>query len=414
MRICSESGLSRSAASRLRFAAEWVFMDGMKLARRIITYLLLLISGFSGALAATAKVENYLVYVGTYTDRGSKGVYAYRYDSASGQLEDLGLAAEAPNPSFVAVSPNHKFLYVVNETRDYQGKSSGGVSAFSIEANTGKLTLLNQVASRGADPCHIALDHTGKFVLVANYTGGNLAVFPVLEDGRLGEASDFIQHKGSGPNHDRQEAAHAHWIDLSPDNRFALNADLGMDRIFVYRFDARKGELILAHPPYAKAAPGAGPRHVAFRPDGKFVYVVNELASSVTTYSYNAKAGTLHNLQTVSTLPKEYKGQNTDAEVVVHPSGKFLYASNRGDDSLAVFTIDPGKGILTLVEHVSTQGKTPRNFEIDPAGQRLLVANQESGNIVEFAIDPATGKLTPTSTELKVPAPVCIRFVAVE
>ncbi len=391
-------------------------MDGMKLTHRISAYLLLLIFALTAisALAATAKANQYLVYIGTYTVRGSKGIYTYRYDATSGQLEDLGLAAETPNPSFVAVHPNHKFLYVANETHDYQGQSSGIVSAFSIDEKTGKLALLNQMASRGADPCYISLDHTGKFALVANYTGGNLAVFPVLEDGRLGQASDFIQHKGSGPNHDRQEAAHAHWIDLSPDNRFALNADLGMDRIFVYRFDATKGKLTPNDPPFAKAAPGAGPRHIAFHPNEKFVYVINEMGSSVTTFAYDAKGGTLHKLQTVTTLPKNFKGENTDAEVEVHPSGKFLYASNRGDDGLAVFAIDQSKGTLTFVEHVSTKGKTPRNFEIDPDGKRLLVANQDSDNIVEFAINQASGKLTPTGTEIKVPAPVCIRFMAAE
>jgi 6-phosphogluconolactonase len=387
----------------------------MKTVKRPSAYLLLLIVlSATSVLANAAKSTGYLVYVGTYTTRGSQGIYAYRYDPASGNLESVGLAAETPNPSFVAVAPNHKFLYAANETQDYQGKSSGIVSAFSIDPETGKLTLLNQIASRGADPCYVSLDHTGKFLLVANYTAGNLAVFPVREDGRLGEASDFIQHKGSGPNHDRQEAAHAHWIDMSPDNRFALNADLGMDRIFVYRFDAKTGKLTPNDPPFAKADPGVGPRHVAFHPNGRFVYVINEMGSSVTTYSYNAKAGVLHKLQSVTTLPQAFHGENTNAEIVVHPNGKFLYASNRGDDGLAVFAIDPSKGTLSFVQHVSTQGKTPRNFEIDPEGKRLLVANQDSDNIVEFAIDSATGKLTATDTEIKVPAPVCIRFLKVE
>ena len=384
--------------------------------KRLSAHLLLLVLLLSAicVLANAAKSTGSLVYVGTYTTRGSKGIYAYRYDPANGKLESLGLAAETPNPSFVAVAPNHKFLYAVNEMQDYQGKSSGIVSAFSIDPNTGKLTLLNQMASRGADPCYVSLDHTGKFVLVANYTGGNLAVFPVREDGRLGEASEFIQHKGSGPNHDRQEAAHAHWIDMSPDNRFALNADLGMDQIFVYRFDAKAGKLTANDPPFAKADPGVGPRHVAFHPNGRFVYVINEMGSTVTAYSYNAQAGVLHKLQSMTTLPEGFHGENTDAEIVVHPNGKFLYASNRGDDGLAVFAIDPSKGTLTLVEHVPAQGKTPRNFEIDPQGKRLLVANQDSDNIVEFAIDPATGKLTSTGTEIRVPAPVCIRFLSVK
>ena len=376
---------------------------------------LLLISLLSftaiSANAENARPSKYLMYVGTYTVRGSQGIYAYRYDAVTGQLEKLGLAAETPNPSFVTVHPNHKFLYAVNETHDYQGQSSGIVSAFSIDSATGKLTLLNQMASRGADPCHISVDHTGKFVLVANYTGGNLAVFPIANDGRLGEASDFIQHKGSGPNHDRQEAAHAHWIDLSPDNRFALNADLGTDQIFVYRFDADKGKLTPNDPPFAQAAPGVGPRHIACHPNGKFVYVIAELASSVNVFSYDAEAGTLRGLQAIRTIPGNFQGKNTDAEVAVHPNGKFLYASNRGDDALAVFAIDPSTGKLQLIQHISTQGKTPRHFVIDPAGKRLLVANQESDNVVEFEVDQQTGKLKPTGTELKVPAPVCVEFL---
>jgi 6-phosphogluconolactonase len=386
-------------------------MDSMKLPRRISSYLLLF--AFFSSLAF-AEAGKYVVYIGTYTQRGSKGIYAYRYDAATGQLEDLGIAAQTPSPSFLAISPNHKFLYAANETDEYQGQSSGIVSAFSIDAKTGKLALLNQVASKGASPCHISVDHTGKFVLVANYTGGNLSVFPVREDGSLGAASDFIQHQGSGPNHDRQEKAHAHWIDVSPDNRFALNADLGLDEVFVYRFDASKGKLTPNNPPFAKVAPGAGPRHLAFHPNGKFAYVIDEMASTITVFSYDAKGGKLKELQAVPTLPKDFSGENTTAEIVVHPSGKFLYGSNRGHDSLAVFAIDPTKGTLIFVEHVSVKGKTPRNFEIDPSGKRLLVANQDTDNIVEFAIDSTTGKLTPTGTELKVPMPVCIKFLAAE
>jgi 6-phosphogluconolactonase len=389
-------------------------MDGMKLPRGFSSYLSVLLLVIFSSSAVLAEANKYLVYVGTYTVRGSKGIYAYRYDASTGQLEDLGLAAETPSPSFLAISPNHKFLYAVNETGDYKGQSSGIVSAFSIDTKTGKLTLLNQVASRGADPCHISLDHTGKFVLVANYTGGNLAVFPVGEDGRLGETSDFVQHNGSGPNHERQEKAHAHWIDLSPDNRFALNADLGLDEVFVYKFNASKGKLTPNDPPFAKVDPGAGPRHLAFHPNGKFAYVIDEMKSTVATFSYKASAGTLHELQVVPTLPKDFSGESTTAEVVIHPNGKFLYGSNRGHDSLAVFAIDPSKGTLKFVEHVSVKGKTPRSFAIDPAGKRLLVANQESDNMVEFAIDASTGKLTPTGIELKVPAPVCVKFMAAE
>jgi len=386
-------------------------MDDMKLLVSISSYLLLFISVSSLAFAEAGK---YLIYVGTNTVRGGKGIYVYRYEAATGRFEDLGLAAETPSPAFLAISPNHKFLYAVNEIDEYQGQSSGIVSAFTVDAKTGKLTLLNQVASKGASPCHISLDHTGKFVLEANYTGGNLSVLPVGEDGRLGEASDFVQHQGHGPNHDRQEKSHPHWIGVSADNRFALNADLGLDKVFVYRFDASQGKLTPNDPRFAKLPPGAGPRHLAFHPNGKVAYVIDELNSTITTFSFDAKAGKLKQLQAVPTLPKDFSGESTTAEVAVHPSGKFLYGSNRGHDSLAVFTIDPAKGILTFVEHVSVKGKTPRNFEIDPLGNRLLVANQGTDNIVEFAIDSTTGKLTPTGTELKVPAPVCIKFLAID
>lgn len=383
----------------------------MTLTRRQFTLSIVLLFAFLTSLSAETK---YLAYVGTYTVRGSQGIYAYRYDASTGGLEPLGLAAESDNPSFLAIAPNHHFLYAVNEGK-FQGKSdTGGVSAFSIDPQTGKLTFLDEVASRGADPCHLSLDRNGKFVLVANYTGGSVASFPVAADGKLGEASSFIQHEGSGPNKERQEKAHAHWIDLSPDGRYALNADLGLDQVVVYRFDAAKGSLTSNAPPFAKLAPAAGPRHVAFHPNGKFVYVISELNSTVTTFSYAARTGTLRELQVVPTLPKDFKGENSPAEMVVHPSGKFLYGSNRGHDSIVVYRIDPKKGTLTFIEHVSTKGKAPRNFAMDPAGKFLLAANQESDNIVVFAIDQTTGRLTPTGTEIKVPAPVCIVFLPVE
>ncbi len=383
----------------------------MILTRRRFSLCLVLLLALLSSLSAETK---YLAYVGTYTVRGSQGIYAYRYDPANGSMESLGLAAASDNPSFLAISPSHHFLYAVNEGKFQSRSDTGGVSAFSIDPQTGKLTFLNEVASRGADPCHLSLDQSGRFVLVANYTGGNIAAFPVGADGKLGEASTFIQHKGSGPNHQRQEGPHAHWIDFSPDGRFVLNTDLGLDEIRVYRFGAATGKLTPNDPPFAKVAPGAGPRHVAFSRNGKFVYVISEMGGTVTTFSYDARRGALHELQVVPTLPKDFHGENTTAEIVVHPSGKFLYGSNRGHDSIVVYSMDPQKGTLTFVEHASTKGKEPRNFEIDPTGKFLLVANQDSDNIVVFKIDQTTGKLTPTGTEIKVPAPVCIRFLAVE
>ncbi|HEY6767497.1 MAG TPA: lactonase family protein [Candidatus Sulfotelmatobacter sp.] len=391
-------------------------MHSGRIAEPSIASLMLLIT-VTVATAAPAKLaKNYLVYVGTYTEEGSKskGIYAYRFDPATAKLTSLGLAAETTNPSFVTISPNRRFLYAVNEVGNYKGPNSGGVSAFAVDAAGGKLTFLNEVASRGADPCYITVDKTGKFVLVANYTGGSVAVFPVLEDGRLGEASSFVQHTGHGPNAQRQEGPHAHSIDLSPDNRFAFVDDLGLDELLVYRFDASKGTLTPNDPPFAKLDPGAGPRHFALHPNGKFAYVVAEMGASVTVFAYDNAHGAMTSFQRITTLPSGFTGHNDDAEIEVHPSGKFLYASNRGHDSIAVFAIDAAKGTLTPVEIAPTGGKEPRNFTIDPTGTLLFAANQKSDNIVIFKIDATTGRLTPTEEKIEVSTPVCVKFLALE
>jgi 6-phosphogluconolactonase len=379
----------------------------------LFTFLLLTICASAAPLAAH---KSYLVYVGTYTQEGStsKGIYAYRFDAGTAKLTPIGLAAETINPSFLAVHPNHRFLYAVNEIGNYKGQKSGGVSAFVIDHATGKLTFLNEVASGGGGPAYITVDKTGRYVLVANYDGGSIASFPVLEDGRLGEASAFVQHTGHGTNPERQEAPHAHSIDMSPDDRFAIVDDLGLDETLVYKFDSTKGSLALNTPPFAKADPGAGPRHFAFAPSGKFAYVLSEMGNTVTTYAYDGAAGVLNSLQTISTIPKDFTKLNEDAEIAVHPSGKFLYASNRGHDSITVFAIDPDKGTLTLVEYASTKGASPRSFEIDPTGKLLFAANEKSDNIVLFRIDQKTGRLTPTGKVLDVSQPVCVKFVPME
>jgi 6-phosphogluconolactonase len=363
--------------------------------------------------AASPAKHKYLMYVGTYTEEGSKskGIYVYRFDAQSAEITPVGLAAETINPSFLAVHPNHRFLYAVNEVGNYKGQKSGAVSAFTIDHATGKLTLLNQVATKGADPCYITVDKSGKNVLVANYTGGSVVVFPVLEDGRLGEASAFVQHTGRGTNPERQEGPHAHSVDLSTDNRFAIVDDLGLDEMLVYKFDSSKGSLASNEPPFAKADPGAGPRHFAFHPNGKFAYVINEMGSSVSAFAYHGSAGSFRPLQTISTLPKGFAAHNDDAEIEVDASGKFLYASNRGHDSIAVFAIDADKGTLTLVQDVPTKGQTPRNFAIAPGGKILFAANEKSDNIVIFGVDPHSGRLTPTGKVLDVVEPVCVTFV---
>jgi len=394
------------------------FYSGMKLFRSFLVSLLFLFVSFSSiALGAPAsKSGQSFFYVGTYTENGSssKGIYVYRYDTATHEITSLGLAAETTNPSFLAPSPNGRFLYAVNELGNYKGPNSGGVSAFSVDHATGKLTFLNEVQSRGGGPCYITVDKTGRWVLVANYDGGSVAVFPVQADGKLGEAVSFDQHTGHGSNPERQEAPHAHSIDLSPDNRFAYVDDLGLDELMVYKFDAATGKLTPNDPPYAKLEPGSGPRHFALSSSGKFAYVVSEIKGTVTVFSNDPHSGALHTLQTVSTQAEGFKGEIEDAEIEIHPSGKFLYASNRGDgNSIAVFAIDPAKGTLTPVEVTPTQGKAPRNFAFDPTGTLLFAENMSSNNIVIFQIDQKTGKLTPTGKTLEVGQPVCIKFLAV-
>jgi 6-phosphogluconolactonase len=361
----------------------------------------------------SAAKGQYLAYVGTYTAKtSSKGIYAYRFDSEKGQLTSIGVAAETADPSFLAVHPNGKYLYAVNEISTFNGGAGGAVSAFSIAAKSGALKLLNQVPTRGAGPCHVSLDKNGAYVLVANYDGGSIASFPVHEDGSLGTASGFVQHSGSGPNKERQEGPHAHWIGTSPDNRFALAVDLALDEVLVYGFDPSKGIFTPMLSGFAKVKPGAGPRHLAFHPNGKFAYVLSEMDSSVTVFSYQAKNGAFSSLETISTLPKDYAGPKEAAEIAVDPGGKFLYTSNRGHDSIAIFEINPAKGTLKSLGQALTGGKTPRHFAIDPTGKYLLAENQESNNIVVFHIDAATGNLTPTGQTLEVPSPVCITFVA--
>jgi 6-phosphogluconolactonase len=352
------------------------------------------------------------VYVGTYTGGPSKGIYRFEMDPATGKLTAGALAGEAANPSFLAIHPSRRFLYAVSEVETLGGKKTGGVSAFAINPKTGDLTLLNQQPSKGGGPCHLVVDHEGKHVLVANYGGGSASALPIQADGRLDEASGFVQHRGTSVNPQRQEGPHAHSINLDAANRFAFVADLGLDKVLIYHYDSGKGELTPNDPPAAAVDPGAGPRHFAFHPTGRFAYVINELQSTVTAFRYDSDQGSLKPLQTISTLPKGFKGNSWTAEVQVHPSGKFLYGSNRGHDSVAVFSVDTQTGELTLVGHQGSQIKTPRNFGIDPTGTFLLVANQDGNSIVVFRIDPKTGELNPTETRVEVPKPVCVKMMA--
>jgi 6-phosphogluconolactonase len=366
--------------------------------------------------ADRASGSDYLAYIGTYTQKNSKGIYVFRLNSSTGKLTPLGLAAETTSPSYLAIHPNHRFLYAVAEVNNFGGQKSGAVSAFSIDRSTGKLTLLNQVSARGSGPCHVMVDPTGKTLLVANYDSGSVAALPVGQDGRLRDASAAIQHHGTSVNPERQEGPHAHCINTSPDNHFVLAADLGLDQVLVYRFDPARGSLAPNDPPFGKTPPGAGPRHFAFHPNGRFVYVINEIQCTASTFSYDAQRGALKLLATVSTVPKDYKVTKDDstAEIRVHPSGKFVYGSNRGPDSIAVFSVDSTTGTLHPIEYVSTQGKTPRGFNIDPTGSYLIAGNQDSDSLVVFRIDQKTGRLTPTGQKLEAYAPVDVEFVAVK
>jgi 6-phosphogluconolactonase len=361
------------------------------------------------ALNLQAAPKELLVYIGTYTKTEEQGIHWLKLEMATGKLTAVGKLAGQKNPSFLAIHPNKKFLYAVNEIGNYKGEKAGGVSAYSIDPKTGALTFLNQQSSKGGAPCHLVVDATGRNVLVANYTGGSVASLPISRKGRLRKASSFIQHEGSSILKPRQASPHGHSINVSPGNKFAVAADLGLDKVLVYGFDAKGGKLTDAG--FAKVAPGAGPRHFAFHPNGKFAYVINEITLTVTAFAWDEEKGKLGELQTITTLPVERgKGMST-AEVQVHPSGKFLYGSNRGHNTIAVFSIDGKTGKLKAVQHQSTLGKTPRNFGIDPTGKFLIAANQSSGDVFTFHINQDTGELKPTSHSVKVPMPVCVKFL---
>jgi 6-phosphogluconolactonase len=349
------------------------------------------------------------VYVGTYTSGKSEGIYLYRLNLTSGELKHVATTKGVTDPSYLAIAPSRRYLYAVNETEEFAGKKSGAVSAFALNQRTGELSLLNQQPSLGGAPCYVVVDRTGGFVLAANYSGGNIAVLPVRSDGSLGAATDVKQDAGSSINRERQEGPHAHCVVLDPANRFAYACDLGTDKIMSYRFDRRRGKLVPNAVPWVKLKPGAGPRHLVFHPTGDYAYVINELHATITAFAQE-RNGNLKELETVATLPADFKDENTSADIHVSPDAKFLYCSNRGHDSIAAFEINPRNGKLTFIAHEPTAGKTPRNFAIDPTGAFLLVANQNSDNIVTFRRDRKTGRLSATGHVAKVPSPVCLKF----
>ena len=358
-----------------------------------------------------------LVYVGTYTTgkSTSKGIYLFGLESKGpvDLLVPLGIAAETVNPSFLDIDRKRRLLFAVSEVSDFEGKQVGAVSAFSIDPATGKLTLINQQPSMGTGPCHLVLDKAGRHVLVANYGSGSVAVLPIGPDGRLGEATATVQHTGKSVHPERQKGPHAHCLILDPANRFAFACDLGLDKVLIYRYDSEKGTLSAHEPAFATVKPGAGPRDMVFRPDGRFAYVGNEMQSSITTFAYDATAGRLTEVQTVSTLPADFQGQNSIAELAVHPSGRFVYISNRGHNSVAVFDVDAAKGTLTLLQHQSTGGRTPRHFGLDPGARHLIMANQQSDNLLVTRID-SSGRLTPSGELVSAPTPVYVGFLPAE
>lgn len=380
--------------------------------RTLKCVLALVVLFFATLVSTPAAGREWLAYFGTYTGKKSKGIYVARFNPRTGKLSAPELAAEANSPSFLAVDPKGRWLYAVNEIDNFTGKKDGGVSGFEIDAKSGKLSGINQQSTAGGAPCHVSIDASGRVVLVANYGGGSVASYRIDKQGRLSSDVTFIQHHGSSVNRSRQEKPHGHCIVTDPGNRFALACDLGLDKVLIYRLDAKKGTLTPNDPPFGRVTPGSGPRHIAFHPSGKFAWVINEMACTVTSFSFDPKRGELKELQTLSSLPAEATmiPAYSTAEILVHPSGKFVYGSNRGHDTLAVYAADPKQGTLTLVEHVSTQGKTPRSFGIDPSGRWLLAANQSSDSVVVFAINPATGRLKPTGQSIEVGAPVSVVF----
>jgi 6-phosphogluconolactonase len=367
--------------------------------------------------ASPPLTKETLVYVGTYTGAKSKGIYSFRLETQNSEVSQnillipLGLAAETANPSFLAIDAKRRLVFAVNEVDTFEGKPTGAVSAFAIDPATGKLSLINQRPSGGTGPCHILLDHDGKNVLIANYGSGSVAVLPVATDGRLGPAISFVQHTGKSVDPARQQGPHAHCVTLDPAGRFAFVCDLGLDQIVAYAFDSATGKLTARETANVAIKPGAGPRHMVFRPDGKFAYVVNELNSTITVFRYDAGSAKLAEVQTESTVPPYYDGKNSAAEIGVHPSGKWLYVSNRGNEAVILFDIDPNKGTISFTEEQGTGGKKPRHFGLQPSAKHLAIANQDSDTVLVCRIDEGNGRLKPSGVFAEVPSPACVVFL---
>jgi 6-phosphogluconolactonase len=365
--------------------------------------------GITSGRHRSSGADERFAYIGTYTNAGhSEGIYRLFLNTKTGAMRVDGVAAKSADPSFLALHPNGRVLYAVNELEQFDGKPTGAISAFAIARDSGALTPLGQLPSHGTAPCYVSVDKTGRTVLVANYGTGSVATFTVKQNGSLDAARTIVQHEGHGPNADRQSGPHAHCIITDPLNRHVVAADLGVDGVLVYQFDERTGKIATVANGVA-TNPGAGPRHLAFHPTGRFLYVINELDSTLVAYRYDGERGALDQVQVTPASPGGSAG-NFPADLHVAASGRFLYGSNRGDNTIAVFAIDPSSGRLTAVQQVSTGGDWPRNFALEPGGRFLLVANQRSNSIVSFRVDPETGRLTPAGATVDLPSPVCIRF----
>ncbi|SKA94211.1 6-phosphogluconolactonase [Prosthecobacter debontii] len=370
---------------------------------------------FAALTTSAIAGDNYLVYFGCYTNAksGSKGIYVSKFSSGTGELSDPELAVETGSPSFLAISADKKHLYAVGEM-PVPGSKAGGVSAFNISLPEGKLSPINQVSSVGVGPCHVSLDHTGEMAMIANYGSGSVASYAIGQGGELSEAVSFMQHEGSSVDPKRQAGPHGHSINASPDNQFALACDLGLDKVLIYKIDPERGSL-MGHG-HATVPPGSGPRHLAFHPNGKFVFVNNEMLMTVTSFAYQATKGAMTEIETVSTLPEADRGKQgySTAETVAHPNGKFVYVSNRTHDTIAVFSCDPATGKLTLIQNAPAEGEIPRNFCLDPSGRWMIVAHQNSNTAALFKVDTETGKLAFTGKKVKVGGAVCVRFLALD
>lgn len=367
----------------------------------------------AGALVAKGTGGKFRTYIGTYSRGDSKGIYSFVLDTGAGTLTPEGLVAETENPSFLAIHPTGKYLYAVNEIDKYQGQASGSVTAFKINASSGKLERLNEVAAGGTTTCHVNISRNGKFAVIANYGSGSCAAFALGPDGKLGERTAFHQHAGTSTDPGRQKGPHAHSVNFDTQNKHVIVADLGLDQVKVYNFNAATGAMTPNEPAFTKVKAGSGPRHFSFHPSGKYAYVINEMACTVTAFNWNAAKGTLTEIDTITTLPGPVEKGFSTAEVVAHPNGKFVYGSNRGHNTIAVFQVDAATGKLKTVEHKSTQGAVPRNFSIDPTGQFLIAANQNTDTIVLFRINQTSGALEQVGAPVKAPVPVCVRYLKI-